>query len=893
MATNSVLKLVVDDKEYNASLKNARQGMMAFQQSLEKAGKSFADADRVVADYAREIGKMTTTSTSAKGKISEMTSAFIDFSMQYKEMSADVKSSPIGVALSQSIDQLKGRIISAKKDLKEFEDQLRGTDEAAEQLGTKSKSIFGEGGLTGLLAVTGGNLLASGIQKLGSELADTVQQSIELARAGEGVRVAFERLNQPGLLDQLKEATHGTVSEVELMKQAIKFENFKLPLEDLATYLAFAQQKAKDTGESVDYMVNSITTGLGRQSKQILDNLGISASELTRRMNEGADMTKAVADIIREEMAKAGDYVETAADRAARAAADATNQMEDFGRKAQPVAEQWASTWATIKMGALDLLNNAVTPLINALTEAGRLRAAQQDRGSSGRIAQQINWLQNPGSEGKQAVYERITDSYVDEINRARTEYNKLQKDAVWNPFAAWNADKALAKLNVIKKEYADFKAQAASVMNPKNEVVVNANKNEQLKTVTPTKTIKTGSTKNAPTYEAGSLAEAQAEVQKLTKLWNEAGIGVREQYLKPLVEAEQKVKDMQNAMNLAKEQAQGKLLGDTQKTTITATVVIDSEEALEQLREINGITLDEKTSVVTADTQEALDKLREINGITLDEKTVKVNVERQTVQTTDLGTIASGIPDVGKNAMAGLLEGMSQHLSPLQQLNSELAKLKANLETAPNTEAYQAGLQAIADKEKEIAAFKGVDTTDNMNKMTKAAKQQQMAFNLAGQAANNFGAALAGMEDPAAKAAGQVVSAIASIAMGFAMASASPSTAGTGWGWLAWLGAGMAAMATTISTIHSLTGYAQGGVIKGNSYSGDNIGGLVDGSQLVGLNAGEVILNRSQQSTLASQLQGAGLQNLKIDGVISGEAIHIVHNRYLKRTGQGEILTW
>ena len=96
------------------------------------------------------------------------------------------------------------------------------------------------------------------------------------------MRLAFERLNQPGLLDRLKEATHGTVSEVELMKQAIKFENFKLPLEDLATYLAFAQQKAKDTGESVDYMVNSITTGLGRQSKQILDNLGISAAELTK-----------------------------------------------------------------------------------------------------------------------------------------------------------------------------------------------------------------------------------------------------------------------------------------------------------------------------------------------------------------------------------------------------------------------------------------------------------------------------------------------------------------------------------------------------------------------------------------------------------------------------------
>ena len=79
--------------------------------------------------------------------------------------------------------------------------------------------------------------------------------------------------------------------------------------------------------------------------------------------------------------------------------------------------------------------------------------------------------------------------------------------------------------------------------------------------------------------------------------------------------------------------------------------------------------------------------------------------------------------------------------------------------------------------------------------------------------------------------------------------------------------------------------------MIKGNSYSGDNIGGIVDGSQLVGLNAGELVLNKAQQATLAQNLQGGG--NIRMTGEVTGEKIVLVANRYLKRTGQGEIVTW
>ena len=181
---------------------------------------------------------------------------------------------------------------------------------------------------------------------------------------------------------------------------------------------------------------------------------------------------------------------------------------------------------------------------------------------------------------------------------------------------------------------------------------------------------------------------------------------------------------------------------------------------------------------------------------------------------------------------------------------------------------------------------------SDQIEATNRALQQQKMAYNLAGQAAQNFGAALQGLEDPAAKAAGTVVQAIASIALGFAMASSQANTAGTGWGWLAWVAAGASAMATTIATIHSLTGYADGGMIKGNSYSGDNIGGLVDGSQFVGLNAGELVLNASQQNTLAQNLKGNGLEHMKVVGKLQGTDIVLMVDRTLKKNGK-ELAVW
>jgi hypothetical protein len=171
---------------------------------------------------------------------------------------------------------------------------------------------------------------------------------------------------------------------------------------------------------------------------------------------------------------------------------------------------------------------------------------------------------------------------------------------------------------------------------------------------------------------------------------------------------------------------------------------------------------------------------------------------------------------------------------------------------------------------------------------LAKTGKDTEKSWKQAAQAVASVGSAMQQIEDPGIKIAGIIGSAIANIALGFAEASKKEGKGGV-WYWIAATAAGLATMITTISSIHSATGYADGGIVKGNHYSGDNING---GEAMV--NAGELVLNKAQQSTLASQLQdGNGGGGGYLPSHVSGEQIYVVLNRYLKRTGRGELVTW
>ena len=77
--------------------------------------------------------------------------------------------------------------------------------------------------------------------------------------------------------------------------------------------------------------------------------------------------------------------------------------------------------------------------------------------------------------------------------------------------------------------------------------------------------------------------------------------------------------------------------------------------------------------------------------------------------------------------------------------------------------------------------------------------------------------------------------------------------------------------------------------MIKGNSYSGDNLMAMGPNGSLIGLNAGELVLNKSQQNNLASQLQSNPIGGLNLTATIRGEQIRLALNNNGRRTGRGE----
>ena len=163
-------------------------------------------------------------------------------------------------------------------------------------------------------------------------ISDFLGEAAKMASEVKGVENAFKRItNSEKVLNDLKTATRGTVTELELMKQAIKAENFKIPMDTLAAGLEFATKRAAETGESVDYLVNSFVTGLGRKSILILDNLGISASALNAEVEKTGDFMKAVENITRQELTKMGDVILTDAQKMAQLQANITNAKTELG----------------------------------------------------------------------------------------------------------------------------------------------------------------------------------------------------------------------------------------------------------------------------------------------------------------------------------------------------------------------------------------------------------------------------------------------------------------------------------------------------------------------------------------------------------------------------------
>lgn len=201
---------------------------------------------------------------------------------------------------------------------------------------------------------------------------------------------------------------------------------------------------------------------------------------------------------------------------------------------------------------------------------------------------------------------------------------------------------------------------------------------------------------------------------------------------------------------------------------------------------------------------------------------------------------------DVNSADLKNVGDAISDWVEKMKEADPQFQSMKEEIESIG-----QAGKDAFSNFGGDMASYTDMFTSlgkvfvSDADAATKAGAGLSVVGQMMSQVAGNGDAAKVGA----------ILAAVGQITLGFANASVQAAALGP-FGWIAWLGAGLAAVATTISTIK---GFNDGGIVNGSTTTGDNT--------LVRVNRGEMILNNRQQAHLFKMLDGGLALNTQSSG--------------------------
>ena len=340
-------------EQQSKKLRSENKARLSQMIQLEAAGKKETDTYKNLKKQYTETGKEIRNLTSQIGeqtsKLNVLDMTMSQLKKQQKSLQKEFENTSKTLnpklydILEQKLQEVSSRMAELKQNAKSF-GELAASDQA-------------NGMLYGNMMTKAAELFGSYAQGFKDSVKELIDGGLEMAETADGVTKAFKDMDQPDLLENLRKATKNTVNDVQLMTAAVQAKDFHIPLEDLGKYLQFAQLKAQQTGQSVDYMTNSIVTGLGRKSPLILDNLGISAAEISEKTKETGDFMKAVAEIVDTQLAEAGETYISAADRAAQKTVELQNAQKALGDEILPLKEQWDDAYADMQLNTISLIS--------------------------------------------------------------------------------------------------------------------------------------------------------------------------------------------------------------------------------------------------------------------------------------------------------------------------------------------------------------------------------------------------------------------------------------------------------------------------------------------------------------------------------------------------------
>ena len=933
---NSVVRLSIDSHEFDANIKRAGEALNKFFDQAKKGDRTFEVLDDDAMEVVKTFGKMETSSKSARGQLSELTKGFTDLSLIYKRLTDEEKASPAGKEMAKSLGELKARIQDTKKDLASINQELSGS-----KFGQFGSIIDGIGHKMGVsanlteLLTSKTALMTAGIgaavaaiykgteawTKYNAELSkqDQITQ-VTTGLKGSGADHMTDVMR--ALSDTYKVDFREAINAANtLMTQFGKSGDEAIQLikdgmqgmiqGDGGKLLNMIQQFApafRDAGISADNLVaiihnsegglfsdqnmNAILMGIKnirlmtKATSESLAKLGIDGQEMSRKMSDGSlsvfEALKQVATKLKDCEAgsqEAGQVMQNVFGRQgamqgmklARAIAELNTNLEETKKQTGELGDAFAELqtaneklntairdafsydgWEQMATGIKSTL---LTVLADVLQKVADIKAQIQgitppsvNNEEQKNLNKRLDELRNAPKENRQEVYNKNSQFYKEQENFAWRRFNEYRNKLMNNEF---HGKDRLTGREVNYADERDKYRRAAenyrrygNLYEEEAHKILNPQKIEEIKP-TPTSN-PSKSTSNHPKIEKvekelNPLQQAQKEISALT----EEALTADDARLEVI---RLEIAALQHQVDVYK-QIQEYAQGGREKWNIQ----VGDRKAFETEQRKR---FDENTVTPS--------RLQVMEASVMKE----MRVEDAKVDTDTLHSLI-------KDALQNGIDTTSLDLSSIADQIGE------GINVPDDT------WQGILDKYKELRAQIGEEpiTIDfNTGKIAEDGKKADKTWKEAASAVQSVGSAFSQIEDPAAKAMGTVMQAIASIALGFAQASAQASSMGP-WAWLAFVAAGMAATATTIATIHNLTGFAEGGIVQGNSYSGDNVGPVM-------LDAGEVVLNRAQTANLAGALQES--DNRGFGGgtpYVTGEKIVMGVNNYARRAGLGELV--
>ena len=766
--SDSVVKLRIDSKEYDANIKRAGDALTQYFNKVREGGGTLMHLDEGVLEAVQALGEMGTKADTTKGALRELTQTTADMTVAYRSLTDEEKNSPLGQAMQQSIaklteraGQMRDAMADVQASIQNAASDTRTFDQLAQGVNVATAGIQGLTGAGKLLGIEMGNDV---------EVIAKLQAAMAVTNSLTTIQTALQK--QSALMQgvQAVQAAAATAAQTAFAG---------------ATGAATVAQAAFNAVANANPYV-LLATAIGA----VVGAIGLFSSS-----------TKEASDTV-DDQSKKLDNLGQALDRLKWKYDNLIAVQEAMGRSSDQLKAQ-----------QLDLEKQQYSKKFNDALASGDTDAANEARQKMEEIGRQILDIQRKKEDAA-----KVTQWFIDEkdfintrkeINAAISHFKQLQDE-----------------VGIGSKKFQEYQRyiDEYTAKLPKSGGSRGGGGGSK------------GTGKTEITYADDSIMAQEKLVQELTLKWRTASGELREGYLKDLNDAQAKLAKMTGtAANVGQEMAVG-TSGFNDQNIANWVSMIKSDLA----------SADIGSEVYNS----LMDNLSDMSRLT----------------TTVQDAVKLGL-EIPQDVVQSMFETVfDQGNLPEDMYNDMIAKFIEDFKEKTG---------------KDLELGEGGSLKTGKGKEEKEDKQGKSIVEGIGQLTGGMNQMVSSMEQLGIKIPSGLKDVLGSIQTVCTLLST------------------ISTIVTAIEAISAadmfipfasggIVGRAASGLLVGNNMSGDNLRMPVLGGSggMIGINDGELILNKAQQGIIADSLQGSGLENLNLETIITAEDLIVMLNNNANRRG-------